>query len=173
MEQQPTSHPIILLTGHADATYKNRITGIGRDDSTALNTKQSLSVDTGFVTLALGTGVPLTNELNTGTITNDKSFFVFADNGLSATNFTVAVTGSANNVIRRMARIWKVQKTNWADQDITLKINPIGIDNHLLISSDPTFATFTQELPVAADGPSPCHQRCLQPPIFISPSVHR
>ena len=137
---------------NADATYKNRITGIGRDDSTSLNTKQSLSVDTGFVTLALGAGVPLTNELNTGTITNDKSFFVFADNGLSATNFTIAVTGSANNVVRRMARIWKVQKTNWTDQDITLKINPIGIDNHLLISSDPTFATFTQELPVAADG---------------------
>lgn len=136
----------------ADATYKSRITGIGRDDSTALNTKVSLSADTGFVTLALGTGIPLTNETNSNTITNDRSFLVFGDNGLSASNFTVTVAGSANNVTRRMARVWKVQKTNWADQNITFKVRPIGIDNYLLISSDPTFATFSQEIPVAADG---------------------
>lgn len=136
----------------ADATYKSRITGIGRDDSTTLNTKVSLSADTGFVTVALGTGIPLTNETNSNTITNNKSFLVFGDNGLSASNFTVTVTGSANNVTRRMARVWKVQKTNWADQNITFKVKPIGIDNYLLISSDPTFATYSQEIPVAADG---------------------
>lgn len=136
----------------ADATYKARITGIGRDDSTALNTKQSLSADTGFVTLALGTGVPITNEANSNTITNNKSFLVFGDNGLSASNFTVTVAGSANNVTRRMARVWKVQKTNWADQNITFKVKPIGIDNYLLIGSDPTFATFSQEIPVPANG---------------------
>ncbi len=136
----------------ADATYKSRITGIGRDDSTALYTKQSLSADTGFVTLALGTGIPITNETNSNTISNNKSFLVFGDNGLSAANFTVTVAGSAHNVTRRMARVWKVQKTNWVDQTITFKIKPIGIDNYLLISSDPTFATFSQEVPVAADG---------------------
>ncbi len=43
----------------SDATFKNRITGVGRDDSTALYTKQSPSVDTGLVTLAVGTGIPL------------------------------------------------------------------------------------------------------------------
>ncbi len=94
----------------ADATYKVRVTGIGRDDSTTLNTKQSLSVDTGFVTLALGNEIAVTNEQNSNTITNDRSFFVFGDNGLSAANFTVSVTGSAHNVTRRMARVWKVQK---------------------------------------------------------------
>lgn len=131
--------------------YNKRITGIGRDDSTALNTKQSLSVDTGFVTLALGAAIAPTNESNASTITNNKSFFVFGDNGLSAANFTVTVSGSAN-VTRRMARVWKVQKTNWTDQNITLKVKPLGVDNHLLISTDPTFATIDQELPVAADG---------------------
>ncbi len=136
----------------ADATYKSRITGIGRDDSTNLNTKVSLSADTGFVTIALGTGIPLTNETNSNTLTNNKSFLVFGDNGLSASNFTVTVAGSAHSVTRRMARVWKVQKTNWADQTITFKIKPIGIGNYLLIGSDPTFATFSQEIPVAPDG---------------------
>lgn len=151
----------------ADATYKSRITGIGRDDSTALNTKQSLSVDTGFVTLALGAGVPLTNEINSNTITNNKSFFAFGDNGLSASNFTVAFSGSTHNVTRRMARVWKVQKTNWADQNITLKIKPIGIDNYLLIGSDPTFATYSQELPVSADGTI-----TLSSALFSSPNIY-
>ncbi len=43
-------------------------------------------------------------------------------------------------------------KTNWDDQNITFKIKPIGIDNYLLISSDPNFATFTQEIAVPANG---------------------
>lgn len=136
----------------ANATFKNRVTGIGRDDSTALSTKQSLSVDTGLVTISLGNSIPVTNEINTGTFGNDRSFFVFADNGLAGNNFTVQVTGSAHNVTRRMARVWRVQKTNWADQNITLKIKPFGIDNYLLVSSDPTFATLAQELPLNADG---------------------
>jgi gliding motility-associated-like protein len=133
----------------ADAIYKNRVTGIGRDDATSLNTKQSLSVDTGFVTLALGSSIALTNEQNTNTITNDRSFFVFADNGLSATSYSAAVSGT--NVTRRLARIWKVDKTNWADQPVTLKTNATGTSVSLLISTDPTFATIDQELPLNAD----------------------
>ena len=133
----------------ADATYKNRITGIGRDDATSLNTKQSLSVDTGFVTLVLGSSLAITNEQNTNTITNDRSFFVFADNGLSATSYSAAVSGT--NVTRRLPRVWKVDKTNWADQPVTLKANATGTSVSLLISTDPTFATIDQELPLNTD----------------------
>lgn len=134
----------------ADTTYKNRITGIGRDDSTALNTKQSLSVDTGFVTLALGGSIALTNEENTASITTNKSFLVFADNGLSTTNYNNPVSGA--NATQRISRVWKVDKTNWTDQNVTLKASVAGSDNYLLISTDPTFATLNQELPLAATG---------------------
>lgn len=147
-----SSNGTTYWSSSANGIYNKRITGIGRDDSTALNTKQSLSVDTGFVTLALGTGVALTNEANANTISNDRSFFVFADNGLAANNFTVALSGSTHNVTRRMSRVWKVQKTNWTDQNITLKVKPLGVDNYLLISTDPNFATLSQEIPVNADG---------------------
>ncbi|WP_325531242.1 right-handed parallel beta-helix repeat-containing protein, partial [Chitinophaga sp.] len=133
----------------ADAIYRSRITGIGRDDATALNTKQSLSVDTGYVTLSLGNSIPLTNEQNTNNITNDKSFFVFGDNGLSATTYTTVVSGT--NATRRLPRVWKVGKTNWTDQQITLKANATGTKVYLLISTDPTFATISQELPLNAD----------------------
>jgi hypothetical protein len=132
--------------------YPKRITGIGRDDSTQLYTKQSVSADTGFVTLSLGAAVALTNQLNTTPIPNNKSFFVFGDNGLSAVGLAASVSGSTHGVTVRYARVWKVQKTNWTDQPITLKIVPLGLNNYLLISTDPNFGSLTQELPVASDG---------------------
>lgn len=133
----------------ANATYNSRITGIGRDDATALNTKQSLSVDTGFVTLSLGNNIAVTNEQNTNTVTNDKSFFVFGDNGQSAATYTTVVSGT--NATRRLPRVWKVDKTNWTDQPITLKADAVGTKVYLLISTDPTFATINQELPLNTD----------------------
>ncbi len=136
---------------NADAVYKNRITGIGRDDSTALNTKQSLSVDTGFITVALGNNIAITNSDNTNTITNDKSFLVFADNGLSAVGYpVVASTPLMPSVTRRMARVWKMRKTAWADQNITIQANINGTSKYLLVSNtDPNFApaNITQAIP--------------------------
>lgn len=134
----------------ADTTYKRRITGIGKDDCTQLNTRQSLSVDTGFVTLALGNSIALTNVQNTASVTNDKSFLVFADNGLPATDYTNPVGGV--NATQRISRVWKVNKANWGDQNITLKAQVSGSDNYLLVSTDPTFGTLNQELPVDANG---------------------
>jgi gliding motility-associated-like protein len=132
-----------------DPIYRKRITGIGKDDATKLNTRQSLSVDTGFVTISLGNSIALTNEQNTNTITNDKSFFVFGDNGLSATSYGNIVSGTS--ATRRLARVWKVDKTNWADQNVTLKADAHGTEVYLLISTDPNFATIDQELPLNAD----------------------
>ena len=43
-----------------------------------------------------------------------------------------------------MARVWKVQKTNWMDKDITIKLNNGKSTNYLLISNSPAFTTITQ-----------------------------
>ncbi|WP_158563336.1 Calx-beta domain-containing protein [Chitinophaga silvatica] len=125
-----------------NATYSNRVTGIGRDDLSALEQKQSLSVDNGLVTLALGNQVATSNAANSYSITNDRSFFVFADNNLDATNYNIAATSPLTNAAtKRIARVWQAQKTNWADQTITLKTIIGGTSNCLLISnSDPAFA---------------------------------
>ena len=58
----------------------------------------------------------------------------------------------APNATRRLPRVWKVEKTNWADQNITLDANIVGADRYLLISTDPNFATVTHELPLDANG---------------------
>ncbi len=90
-----------------------------------------------------------TNNENEETISNDLSVLIWGNDSAS-TAFTLPFAGAKANT--RMVRKWKVQKTNWADQEITVKLNKGREGHYLLISTDPTFATVSQELPVNNDG---------------------
>ncbi|MGN6415983.1 MAG: LamG-like jellyroll fold domain-containing protein [Pseudobacter sp.] len=141
-----------MWTAADNGVYKNNIAGIGRDYKGSLLQKQSRSINTAasgnIIAMAAGTELASTNLLNTDTITNDKSFLTWADNN-GAVTYTTAVTGE--KVTLRMPRVWKVDKTNWADRDVTIKLFG-GVSNaYLLIGNDETFATFNQEIPVNAD----------------------
>lgn len=133
-----------------NAGYGNRITGIGRDDASGLEQKQSKSADVDAnVTIALGNGIADTNANNGGTMTNDKTFFTFSDNGQDAvydtTDDTVKIinSGGTGENLRHMGRVFKVDKTaNWADQIITMKVDDSAAAvkaNYLVISTDETF----------------------------------
>lgn len=141
-----------MWTAADNGVYKNNIAGIGRDYKGSLLQKQSRSINTAasgnIIAVASGTELAATNLLNTDTITNDKSFLAWADNN-GAVTYTTAVTGE--KVTLRMPRVWKVDKTNWADRDVTIKLFA-GVSNaYLLIGNDASFATFSQEIPVNAD----------------------
>lgn len=129
----------------ADASYKYRITGIGRDDCDELYQKQSRSSDTGLVTMAVGNSITATNTDNASEILSNNSYLVFADNNAPAL-YTTAVAGTDVNY--RMARTWKTDKTNWTDSTITLKLHGKSDGMYLLISTDPAFGTVSQELPL-------------------------
>ncbi len=92
----------------ANSGYYNNITGIGRDSCTGLNQKQSISVDAGYVTLALGNSIAASNAANNNTITANNSFLVIGNN-TGAKLFTTTVTG-LTGVNVALARTWKVQK---------------------------------------------------------------
>ena len=121
--------------------FANDITGIGRDDATALSQKQSKSINsTALVTLFNGTypgGVfPATNAANTTSFANDFSFLLAGDNGGS----TAPTVCLMNNRITRMSRVWKVQNTGSVG-NIT-----VAVDNsvspcitNMLVSTDPAF----------------------------------
>ncbi|MEC3875654.1 beta strand repeat-containing protein, partial [Chryseobacterium salviniae] len=98
--------------------YANNIAGIGRDNLTALNQKQSCSVNasTSQVVMALGTAAA-TNQANANTFASDKQFFIWSDNNGSLT--TLASTGNSNYPYR-FTRVWKTQNTNSFAQDITV-----------------------------------------------------
>ncbi|HEY8915144.1 MAG TPA: hypothetical protein VIM87_01870, partial [Chitinophaga sp.] len=140
-----------MWTAASNTGYSRRITGIGRDDCSMLNQKQSLSQDTGIVTIALGNAIAVSNAANTNTFTQDKTFLVFGDNNGTTSYFT-AVSGA--NVTQRMGRIWKVQKTaTWNNsQQITLQLEGGAENNYLLISTDAAFGTLTRELQLSNNG---------------------
>ena len=96
----------------ANATYKNNIAGLGRDDAAGLNQKQSQSVNPGnqgnFVTMGLSS-ITGTNTSNAATFRTDKTFEIWGDDG-GAANYGTAYTATTNFNIR-LTRVWSLQET--------------------------------------------------------------
>ncbi|UUF12406.1 MULTISPECIES: right-handed parallel beta-helix repeat-containing protein [Flavobacterium] len=96
----------------ANALYSNDIAGIGRDDATALNQKQSRSVNSdAIVSIGLGT-LATTNQLNTNTFSADKNFLVWGnDNASLELQTTERPAAASASTIYRLGREWKVKET--------------------------------------------------------------
>lgn len=123
-----------------NAGYGNRITGIGRDDTSGLYQRQSKSADQNAnVTIALGNSVKASNSDNSNEITADKSFFTFSDdNGSDAYNQDITTIVDAPEGLKRMARNMMVEKTsNWKDVEITLQLDDVDAlyDYYLLVDN--------------------------------------
>lgn len=136
-----------MWTAAANAGYGKRITGIGRDDMSDLMQKQSKSQEQGaLVTIALGNAVRASNAENGNTIGNNLSFLTLSDNGASAA-FSQTVTESTyyGYNMNLMERVHKVEKTNWQDGPVTLKLDGVDAANkeqiYLLLNADGNFAT--------------------------------
>ena len=133
-----------------DATYKNNITGIGRDDAEDLQQKQSRSVNAGMQpAIALG-ALAETNTANTNNFTADRSYMVWGDDGAS-TLFKTAITGNPA-VNYRMARIWKVQETGTVGSvqiAVPYDALPNAKETYLVLSGDATLDGTDQFIPVS------------------------
>ncbi|WP_152547782.1 cadherin-like beta sandwich domain-containing protein [Paenibacillus ehimensis] len=135
----------------ANVGYGNRITGIGKDSGSGLEQKQSKSQDNGaLVTIAAGTEILASNkEFASGSIVNDTSFLMFGDNN-GATTYSKDVD---NSNLKRMERVFKFAKTNWADREITLQLDGIGTKpTYLVISDNSGFTGTTAAFPLDATG---------------------
>jgi hypothetical protein len=135
----------IIWNATANSTYKFHIAGIGRDDASALNQKQSQSQNTGnHVIFGLGT-VAATNAANANTFTADKQFLLWGDNGASG---PVAFSDTSDSsIFSRLARTWFVDNSNSYAQDTQLLI-PValttgGSSPKLILNANNTFASGT------------------------------
>jgi uncharacterized repeat protein (TIGR01451 family) len=141
----------VVWTG--DATYQNRITGIGRDDASCLDQRQSKSVHTGALVVAGNTGIiAATNVLNTGAFANDKTALVFGDNAAAVT-FTNAVTGEVG--INHMARVWKTVETGTvanAKFSIPASNFTAGSTPYIYLSTDATFTNSDERIQLTLNG---------------------
>ena len=134
----------------ANAAYNNDIAGIGRDDTTSLNQKQSKSVNSGsLVTVGRG-DIAATNQANSNTFANDKTFMTWGhDTG--ATTQATTVTGTS---YARMARIWKSVTTGTVGQ-VKVQIPTSSISRSsavLLVSDSSTFDNTSQVIPMTTNG---------------------
>jgi hypothetical protein len=97
----------------ANAAYHNRITGIGRDDETGLDQRQSRNVEnTSVVTIAHGS-IAATNQDNSNNFISNKSFVVVGDDGgdLSGGSETdQGTTTNSEDIDRRIERVWKLEE---------------------------------------------------------------
>ena len=107
----------VIWTGNS--TYQYHIAGIGRDDLTSQNQKQSQSSNTGSqLVLALDAFEATGNLAHTGTIAADKQFLVWGDDNGSLTGLAAIAKPFTNG--KRMARLWRVQNTNTFNQQVTV-----------------------------------------------------
>jgi fimbrial isopeptide formation D2 family protein/uncharacterized repeat protein (TIGR01451 family) len=96
--------------------YYNNVTGIGRDDNSALNQKQSKSVNAqGIVTMGHGT-IEATNIDNTNDFANNLTFLMFGDDSGGVDSWVdTGVPALDSQDYKQVSRTWKVQKTGTVD----------------------------------------------------------
>lgn len=134
--------------------YNSNITGIGRDDNSALNQKQSKSVNAqGVVTVGHGT-IATTNLANTNNFAANNSFLMFGDdNGAVDAWTSTGIPALDTYQYQRVPRTWKVQETgtvgpvalsfdvNDADADIEAPINGYYFINLTTGTATPLMST--------------------------------
>ena len=137
-----------MWNANTAGSYNQNIAGIGRDDASGLNQKQSKSANVGSI-LAMGLHeIANSNAENSITFTTNKSFLTWADNGLSATTTVALNTTScaAPGVAdKRIEKIWQVQETSSVGSvEIMVDSLPFNTSyaTYMLVSTDATFATY-------------------------------
>ncbi|WP_313806460.1 Ig-like domain-containing protein, partial [Flavobacterium sp.] len=133
--------------------FNNDIAGIGRDDNSGLNQKQSISCNNNeAVTIALGNTIALENTSNPNAFTGNLSFLTWGNNGLS-NDFNNATTFPIG-ILERLNRVWKTQATNF-NQQISVGfensiITGMGSGSDLVLLFDEDGVDFSNATRVAA-----------------------
>ncbi|SFZ97036.1 PA14 domain-containing protein [Chryseobacterium limigenitum] len=98
-----------------DGSYWNRITGIGMDDCSGLDQRQSFSQQTTGALVKISNdpaGLAASNSENAAAFAADKSFLVYGDNNKSLTwNASENIKDASNTDLMRLNRVWRVKET--------------------------------------------------------------
>lgn len=129
------------------AAYNNDIAGIGRDDQSCLNQKQSKSENPGsIVKMGLGT-IESSNAANTNAFTEDGDFLVWGSDGDFANQTNANTSDVPAIVTERIERIWRVDDTgNVGATSISFDLTGLGYgtsisDFQLIVSNSATMAS--------------------------------
>lgn len=152
-----TADSTVVWDAATNTIYNNDITGIGRDDVSALNQKQSASVNAGNLLTIGHVTIAVDNQSNPNNFPADKDFLIWGHNA-GATTISVLVTGAS---AVRMARVWRVQETAGvplapeAVNNVVVRVpqSVFGTGAPVLIrSTDATFDVSDDFIPMTANG---------------------
>lgn len=140
------------------STYHNDVAGIGRDDLSCLNQKQSQSENSGSI-LTIGLGeIAASNGANANTFATDNTFMVWGSDGDDIDQANANISDLPGNVTERMERIWRINETNTVGAT-TLQFDISGLgysstqsDFQLIISSSATMASGSLTPAASLDG---------------------
>ena len=113
--------------------YNNDIAGIGRDDASALNQKQSISVNNNEPATVGLISINSSNQTNANNFTSDQTFLVWGNNGLAnqVTTNPVCFANLPAGIYAHIERVWKSQNTNFS-QNVT-----VGFETSMLVAYTP------------------------------------
>lgn len=144
-----------LWNSISNVAHHNDVIGIGRDDYSVLNQKQSKSPNTlAILTMGL-VDIAVDNNSNGNSFGLDKEFFVVGSNGISSdqgSNTDVGTTINSEDIVTRLNRTWKASETGSVGTlklqfNMSSSIGPSGAgtndlaDVRLLVDADGTFAS--------------------------------
>ncbi len=139
----------------AAGSYNNDIAGIGRDDGSALNQKQSKSINANsIVTMGLGS-IAADNVSNANAFGSDLQFLAWGNDG-GGTTLTSTGTPAGHS---RLERIWRAAETGGDVGNVELMMDVLSLtgtpaaDLVLLFDSTDTDFSDATQLPATAYSP--------------------
>ncbi len=135
-----------------DDGYNNDISGIGRDDDSGLNQKQSKTINTDDdITIGIKE-IATNNKSNSNNFLKNESFLVWGNNNGNLTfdgannitkDFGLGTSAVTNVTAKRIERIWKIKATDTIPtvklsipKSMVSSTNPGDVDEYIMIVAD-------------------------------------
>lgn len=116
----------VIWDASVNSSHNNDIAFIGRDDASALNQKQSHSINSDWI-VAMGLGtIELDNQSNAATFPTDLSFLGWANDNAAPDQASATNSNIPAGVIERMTRVWKVEENNGDVGNVTVQFDITG-----------------------------------------------
>ncbi len=140
------SDATVIWDQSVNSAYHQDVAGIGRDDASCLNQKQSASEATDDI-VAIGLGsITTDNASNVNSFTSDGDFMVWGNDGGATAQAGANTSDVPGIVTERMTRIWRVDETGTVgNTEIQFDLTGLGYsstasDFQLIISGTSTMA---------------------------------
>ncbi|MRX46894.1 BspA family leucine-rich repeat surface protein [Pedobacter puniceum] len=145
-----------FVVWEGNTRFQNNIAGIGRDELTTLNQKQSQSINSGNqLIISLGE-IAADNDSNTNNFNLDKQYLVWGDN--NGSDVIRTPIAKPLRLGKRMQRLWRVQISNNFSQPVTVYYptsaltNIFGNRSVFLVHSNVENFNSTQNISIPATG---------------------